>query len=291
MKLIDPLLGPDPAAPNTPATGEGAPAAAPKVEARVPAPDPSKIETAGGGMMAAGEVQRLQAIAEASSLLLRTDTAPQKREQAIRFLMEQNGYTAEQIEGYMQQAAPQAPAGQEQQPNELVQAVQETQEATRQLRVSHMRQSMDQALEREFDSKAEVGVLLGQLKSYQGEKHDREKLLPILREKIRREALDRLKLRRAKVGSFQEGWIPEEVSAAAKAVAEEYRTVIGDVSLIGASPETVSGEDEFLKSTPVKAPEFKAGMNHGEAQALAHSFTADALSRLTYAGGEGGTRA
>lgn len=284
----------DPVATDPAAAGG---ALVPKVEAKANpvAPAEPKVETpTGGGMIDAKEVARLQAVNEASTVLLRTDTKPEVREEAMRFLMSQNNYTSEQIEEYMARAKG-TPASDPANPEQLTPeqaALVDTQTQVKQVRVTQLRGMMDSALNSQFDSTTPVGVLLGELKKYQGEKFDEKKLRPVLTEKIRRETLDRLKIRRAQGrGDFQDGWIAEEAKAAAEAVAQEYRTVIGDVSLIGQSPETVSGEDEFLKSAPVAAPAYKAGTPTGDTQTQAHSYTVDALSRLALAGGKGGTRA
>jgi hypothetical protein len=111
-----------------------------------------------------------------------------------------------------------------------------------------------------------------------------------LQEQVRETTLRNLYSRRdAEGGRFSEDWVADEAAKAAKAVAGNYRTVIGDIDGLGRSPET-EGELEFLKSKPeVKAPEFQKGMDRGAVDKSVREFNVDALSRFAAdvsAGGE-----
>ncbi len=124
------------------------------------------------------------------------------------------------------------------------------------------------------------------LKAARGDKAY-ETALPSIRQEIRDATVQRLKDRKNRLNapSIQDAWIREEALEAAKAVTARYQTVIGDVSLIGRSPDTVSGEDEFLRTTkPLAVPSVKTAAGQwkapGDIQADAHNWTADAMSRL-----------
>ena len=89
--------------------------------------------------------------------------------------------------------------------------------------------------------------------------------------------------------THDEDWVAGEAAKAAESIAGNYRTVIGDIDGLGRSPETDS-EMEILKSKPeVPAPEFKKGMDRGDADRDVREFNVDALNRMAAeisAGGE-----
>jgi hypothetical protein len=111
-----------------------------------------------------------------------------------------------------------------------------------------------------------------------------------LQDQVREQTLKQLYTRRdAEGGKFNEDWVAGEAAKAAESIAGNYRTVIGDIDGLGRSPETDS-EMEILKSKPeVPAPEFKKGMDRGDADRDVREFNVDALNRMAAeisAGGE-----
>lgn len=282
----------DPANPATPAAG-GEPANPAANPAAPAAPEnkgaPAASATPAEPVVSAKEFARLRALEEASGILIRGDTSPEKRKEAMIFIMEQNHYTPEQIQEALTRGGEPAPTGE---PDPVVQAVQQNANELRQIRINQVRRSMDEATQKTFDPKGPVGLLLGELATARGTAFDKDKVEKMLTARFRDQVATRLRDRtRNGTVQYQDSWMGEEASTVAAAIAEEYRTAIGDVSLIGRAPETVSGEDEFLKSAPKTPPKYKDGMNPGDMQAQAHDFTVDALTRLTFEGSGNATRA
>jgi hypothetical protein len=159
----------------------------------------------------------------------------------------------------------------------------------RDMRLRLLKESMDREVVNSIDRNPEIVKMLETLDKTRGRDHAAG-AWRALQEQVREATLKNLYARRdASGGQFNEDWVTDEAAKAAKAVAGNYRTVIGDIDALGRSPET-EGELEFLKTkAPVPAPEFKKGMDTGAVEKDIRSFNVDALSRLALdetAGGE-----
>jgi hypothetical protein len=160
---------------------------------------------------------------------------------------------------------------------------------TNELRLRLLKEQMDKNVVSAIDGNPEIVKMLETLDKTRGRDHAAG-AWRALQEQVRETTLRNLYSRRdAEGGRFSEDWVADEAAKAAKAVAGNYRTVIGDINGLGRSPET-DGELEFLKSkTPVTPPEFKKGMDRGSVDTAVREFNVDALSRLaadSSAGGE-----
>ena len=160
---------------------------------------------------------------------------------------------------------------------------------TRDMRLRMLKTEMDKNVVSAIDRNPEIVRMLETLDKTRGREHAAG-AWRALQEQIREATLKNLYSRRdAEGGRFSEDWVADEAAKAAKAIAGNYRTVIGDIDGLGRSPET-EGELEFLKSKPeVKPPEFQKGMDRGMVDKNIRDFNVDALSRLsaeTAAGGE-----
>jgi len=110
----------------------------------------------------------------------------------------------------------------------------------------------------------------------------------ILSQELERETRQGLLERRRKdTQGWTDSWIEEETAKAAERVSGKYRSVIGDPSRLGRTAETGAGVDEFLRSTPKPAPEFKEGMGVGSVEEAVHSFAEDHLLRGALESAEG----
>jgi len=160
---------------------------------------------------------------------------------------------------------------------------------TNELRLRLLKEQMDKNVVSAIDGNPEIVKMLETLDKTRGRDHAAG-AWRALQEQVREATLRNLYSRRdAEGGRFSEDWVADEAAKAAKAVAGNYRTVIGDIDGLGRSPET-EGELEFLKSKPeVKPPEFQKGMDRGAVDKSVRDFNVDALSRFAAdvsAGGE-----
>ena len=159
---------------------------------------------------------------------------------------------------------------------------------TNELRLRLLKEQMDKNVVSAIDGNPEIVKMLETLDKTRGRDHAAG-AWRALQEQVRETTLRNLYSRRdAEGGRFNEDWVADEAAKAAKAVAGNYRTVIGDIDGLGRSPET-EGELEFLKSKPeVKAPEFQKGMDRGTVDKNVREFNVDALSRLAADAAAGG---
>jgi len=160
---------------------------------------------------------------------------------------------------------------------------------TREVRLRMLKEQMDKNVVQAIDRNPEIVKMLETLDKTRGREHAAG-AWRALQEQVREATLKNLYARRdASGGQFNEDWVTDEAAKAAKAVAGNYRTVIGDIDGLGRVPET-DGELEVLKTKPpVAAPEFKPGMDRGVVDKNVRDFNVDALSRLAAdveAGGE-----
>lgn len=159
---------------------------------------------------------------------------------------------------------------------------------TRDMRLRMLKTEMDKNVVSAIDRNPEIVRMLETLDKTRGREHAAG-AWRALQEQVREATLKNLYSRRdAEGGRFSEDWVADEAAKAAKSIAGNYRTVIGDIDGLGRSPET-EGELEFLKSKPeVKPPEFQKGMDRGMVDKNVREFNVDALSRLASDAAAGG---
>jgi hypothetical protein len=159
---------------------------------------------------------------------------------------------------------------------------------TREMRLRMLKSEMDKNVVSAIDGNPEIVKMLETLDKTRGREHAAG-AWRALQEQVREATLKNLYSRRdAEGGRFSEDWVADEAAKAAKSIAGNYRTVIGDIDGLGRSPET-EGELEFLKSKPeVKPPEFQKGMDRGMVDKNVRDFNVDALSRLAADAAAGG---
>ena len=150
----------------------------------------------------------------------------------------------------------------------------------RNVRLRLLKEAMDKNVVSAIDNNPEIVKMLETLDKTRGRDHAAG-AWRALQDQVREATLKNLYARRdASGGQFSEDWVTDEAAKAAKSIAGNYRTVIGDIDALGRSPET-EGELEFLKAkAPVAPPEFKKGMDRGEVDKGVRDFNVDALSRL-----------
>lgn len=242
-----------------------------------------------------GKVQDLTRFQENATKLMRGETSDASA--AYEVLkgagftdQEARQYAQEYVDGEMEQEG-QEPAVQDnnQRSNR---AAEERAEAalreTRDMRLRMLKDAMDKNVVSAIDGNPEIVKMLETLDKTRGREHAAG-AWRALQDQVREATLKNLYSRRdASGGQFSEDWVSDEAAKAAKSIAGNYRTVIGDIDALGRSPET-EGELEYLKSqAPVPAPEFKKGMDKGDVEKDVRAFNVDLLSRLALDESNGG---
>lgn len=261
----------------------------------------------------------LQKDLEEVGVLFQADIPTERKENAVRNVLQNLGYEDDQISQYLdatrqaQQAAvepepeteeveeadlPDFPeeedsSGGEQeepmttQPNmndEMTKAIQAQVEAQRaeihKMRVRELRQSLDTQLDRVLKTNPDFQKLLETSRTLRGDDGAKQ-AEQALRAQLEQKALDRMQSRRAAAGTFEDAWMAEEVDKAAEPVVGTFRSVIGDIDKLGRSSETVTGLDaqEILRNKPVPAPEYTPGASISDIESQVKSFASDTIKR------------
>lgn len=245
------------------------------------------------------QVQGLQRFRENATKLMRGESPDV---QAAYEVLRGAGFSDEEARQYAQEYVDEEGGDQEADVSEEAQieqmlkkttrAAEERAEAalrqTNELRLRLLKEQMDKNVVSAIDGNPEIVKMLETLDKTRGREHAAG-AWRALQEQVREATLRNLYSRRdAEGGRFNEDWVADEAAKAAKAVAGNYRTVIGDIDGLGRSPETES-ELEFLKAKPeVKPPEFQKGMDRGAVDKSVREFNVDALSRLAADASAGG---
>jgi len=246
-------------------------------------------------------------------VLFQAGITQDRRENAIRNVLENLGYEDEQIGKYLE-ATRQAPApksepeeveeielpdlpdenediedssGGEQEDTmtaEREQILRQELEAQRaelhKMRVRELRENLNRQLDTALKSNADFQRLIESARSTRGDEGVKQ-AEQTLRAQLEQRALERMQARRATAGTFEDAWMSEEVEKAVEPVVGTFRSVIGDIDKLGRSSETVSGLDaqEILRSKPIPAPEYKAGMSLTDVESDVKAFASDTIKR------------
>jgi hypothetical protein len=246
-------------------------------------------------------------------VLFQAGITQDRRENAIRNVLENLGYEDEQIGKYLE-ATRQAPtpkpepeeveeielpdlpdenddiedsSGGEQEDTmtaEREQILRQELEAQRaelhKMRVRELRENLNRQLDTALKSNADFQRLIESARSTRGDEGVKQ-AEQTLRAQLEQRALERMQARRATAGTFEDSWMSEEVEKAVEPVVGTFRSVIGDIDKLGRSSETVTGLDaqEILRSKPIPAPEYKAGMSLTDVESDVKAFASDTIKR------------
>jgi hypothetical protein len=243
---------------------------------------------------------------QARKLIAPNQGGTEDREQAIRFLMTQEGYSPEDINEYVNWSSEmgQEPTQeyyeepqydgtitdeevQQQYYQEQMMREQEQQRMSeiedRQSRIGTemMKKEMSSAIDTIMGSSKDISKLMG---VSEGEENNRG---DILRHEVETAMMDSLRRRRASGETFNNNWFTEEAGNAAKSVYDKFRSVIGDPDKIQRSPETAT-EDSLFNKPPVDPPKYERGDDMGDINIKARDWTLDTLLRGAQEGAAGG---
>lgn len=253
---------------------------------------------------------------EEVGLLFQANVPQERRENAVRNILDNLGYDKQQIDEYlgatlqrMQEAedepeeedeveetdlpeieeAPDTSGGEQEdtmseEQIKYTQALQQELEAQRaelhRMRVRELRENLNSQLDRALKNNPDFQKLLESARSTRGDEGVKQ-AESTLRSQLEQRALERMQSRRAAAGTFEDSWMSEEVDKAVEPVMGAFRSVIGDIDKLGRSPETVTGLDaqEILRTKPVPAPEYKAGATLTDIESDVKSFASDTIKR------------
>jgi hypothetical protein len=148
------------------------------------------------------------------------------------------------------------------------------------MRVRELRENLNSQLDRVLKNNPDFQRLIESARSSRGDEGVKQ-AEKTLRQQLEQQALERMQSRRATAGTFEDSWMSEEVEKAVEPVVGTFRSVIGDIDKLGRSSETVTGLDaqEILRTKPVPAPEYKAGSSMTDIESDVKSFAADTIKR------------
>lgn len=225
-----------------------------------------------------------------ASTLMKHDSDDAAKENAVRYLMGQEGYETEQINEYLQtiqgvggtEETPQQEGQQEMNDprvQENQQRLQQLEQSSRQMNVDFLRQNLNATVEEVMASNEKVQTLINRGRDLDpGNEADR---LASIRRQVENQLVENVRSRKTKGESFNLNWFKEEGTKSADIVYDRVRSVIGDPNKIGRSPETASGEESFyVGQKPVDPPKFESGDNVGTVETKVREYNVDTLSRL-----------
>jgi hypothetical protein len=254
----------------------------------------------------------------AKKLISPSGVDDESREQAVRFLMSQEGYTVEDINEYINwtkqiaeepteqpqmetpsyddeelenpDEAPKSSFDEPRYQEEMMMREQEQQRITnvenrqQKLGAEMMRKEMMSALNNTIGNNDKIQKLMN-LSPESSEDSKREDVIKI---EVETQMMDNLRRRRASGENYNPSWFAEEASKAADLVYDKFRSVIGDPDRIQRSPETATDSDSLFNKPPVEPPKFETGDTMGDINVKAREWTLDTLLRGARDGAAGG---
>ena len=227
-----------------------------------------------------------------ASVLMQQNADDATKESAVRYLMDKEGYSPEQIDGYVSSltgGAEKPQEGQEtmeqnQQPDpvtqENAQRLSELENSQRRMNADFLRDKMRESVDSVMSSNSKIKTLLEKGATMNPEVSAEDRLKNI-RQQVETSMMGNIRGRKSRGENFNLNWFSDEGSKAADSIYDRIRTVIGDPDKIGRAPETASGAESFFANKkPVEAPEYEAGDNMGSVDSKAREYNVDLLSRL-----------
>ena len=236
--------------------------------------------------------QGLEGFREATTRLMNPDTEPDVKKRDARQILLNMNYTPDQVDEWVKvydqennmadtpQETPQETPAPQVDPR-----TDELNDQVLKMRAQMLQQNLENSLSSAIESNNDGKMLMDWLNANR-QPEDVTKARESIAERVRAQALENLRQRRNYAGSFEDGWVGEEVNKAASKVAQDMLTVIGDPSKIGRVPETAGQTETLSRKDPVKLPETK-GKSFGDVEGQLRDWTSDQLLRsLSDSGGD-----
>lgn len=230
--------------------------------------------------------------------LLRPNADPDQVANSIRRVMSKEGYSSEEIEQYIAEqqgdVEEDAPPIEDMNENsEAVEFVRSTTSEIQNLKESNkkierdrlegiLNNTVDSTIDEETDLGKLITALAPSLQEEEGGTERVEYLYNTLLSEVKRETLERLRVRRIREGGrWSDRWIQEEAANAAKSVHGKYRAIYPNPSKLGRASDFSAEQDYVTNTQPVKAPEYKRGMNPADVSRESRSWAVDQLLRAS----------
>jgi hypothetical protein len=241
------------------------------------------------------ELEALRKYRDAASNLMKAgdNELNEAREQNIRYVMSQEGYEPDQINGYVEQlrqaSAPQITphsdntslaeeVGMTADPrvDDMAKRMAVMEEREKEMRVNELRSKLETASTKAVGHK-DLTSISDSFKRIHGDDGHQDRM-DVINEEVHKEILSQLRRARAGGAEINDSIINQASENAAQTVAKRYRTVIGDPNKLGRAPETASGNTQFYQKKPVELPKFQPGKDTtGTVYDKARKFAEDSL--------------
>ena len=288
----------DPLSPNAPAPTETPTPAAPAAPAEPPSLNLDSTVQVGGESYSVNDLvdmakrgAQAEEYSSFASTLMRPDSSNEQKEEAVRYLMHQEGYNPDQIEDYvagLNGQQEEKPQGEEMNQSDQFRSYQNQMESRMQnleqkqskVGVDFLRSRLNETVGRAMEENPRIQTLLSKSRELNGEEGSSERAKSI-QSQLESQIIDNLRARKGKGENFSVSWFNDEAGKAADTIYDRIRSVIGDPDKIGRSPETASEtEMMFSNRQPVPEPTYEAGDSVGSIDSKVRDWNTDALSRL-----------
>jgi len=225
-----------------------------------------------------------------ASVLMRPDASDSEKETSIRYLMDREGYTPEQIEDYVanlnnnqaqdNQGQNEGPDPFEQYQRQMESRMNKLEEKQSKVGIDFLRSRLGETVSKAMQENSQIQTLLNKSRELNGDEGfaDREKNI---KAQLEAQIIDNLRTRKGRGETFNVSWFNDEANSAADTIYNRIRSVIGDPDKIGRSPETASETEMLFSNTkPVAEPTYEKGDTVGSVDTKVRDWNTDALSRL-----------
>lgn len=222
------------------------------------------------------QAQQNEAFRQHVLTVMQGEAGEAAQEQSMRAILADLGYTPNQINAYFQQSrgASQPEGGSvNREDDRSSEQIQGLEEEVREVKREQFKEELSRAVNAGLTGNKDVATLLGRVSN-------RDKVQGVMASEIRALTVAKAEKMRARFGRFERAWFSELANEAAKETAEKWRTVIGDFSTLGRTPETSDEITSALRNKPpVPAPRFDRRKGPGALQAELEQWSDDYLLR------------
>jgi len=253
--------------------------------------------------------------ARAGRLIQGSGELTEEREADLRFVLAQEGYQPQDVEGYIQflreeqgghqvtQQGPQQQQGNQQQQgqgeyrdprvDQLLARMDATDKRVSEGVLESLERRLEESVSGVLDSHGSIGLLLERTDAL--DRGDEEALQKVrasrrdaIREAVQEQTLAQVQARRNRGETYRPEWFAEEAGKAADAVFRRYQTVFGDPQMLGRAPDSGADPDANQFAKPPEDPKFEMGDEPGDVYDKARNLTEGTLLHLAHQIEQGG---